>query len=174
VVKSGDKWDEVERREPGAPLVIGAIEQMFLGQYKHSIDEKGRLTIPSRYRDELTSDYLVLTTGFEDSLIALTPELFTIVSNQIRSKPITNPTSRQFRRFFFSNAQELEIDKTGRILLPVFLRETANLKDNAILVGNGEYFELWSPENWDEELDNLNNSDANEQRFSALDLTTLP
>ena len=147
---------------------------MFLSQYEHSIDEKGRLTIPSRYRDELTSDCLVLTTGFENSLIALTPELFTIVSNQIRSKPITDPTSRQFRRFFFSNAQELEIDKTGRILLPTFLRETANLKDNAVLVGNGEYFELWSPENWEKELINLNNSDANEQRFSALDLTTLP
>ena len=147
---------------------------MFLGQYEHSIDEKGRLTIPSRYREELPGDYLVLTTGFEDSLIALTPELFNIVSNQMRSKPITNPTSRQFRRFFFSNAQELEFDKTGRILLPAFLRETANLKDTAILVGNGEYFELWSPENWDAQLAILKNSDANEQRFSSLDLTTLP
>jgi MraZ protein len=159
---------------PGALLVIGEIEQMFLGQYEHSIDEKGRLTIPSRYREELSSGALVLTTGFEESLIALTPELFTIVSNQIRSKPITNPTSRQFRRYFFANAQELEIDKNGRILLPAFLRETANLKENAILVGNGEYFELWSPENWGLQLSILNDSDANEQRFSALDLTTLP
>jgi MraZ protein len=159
---------------PDALLVIGAIEQMFYGQFEHTIDEKGRLTIPSRYREELSSDTLVLTTGFEHSLIVLTPEIFSIVSNQVRSKPITNPTSRQFRRYFFSHAQELEIDKTGRILLPAFLRETANLTDSAVLVGNGDYFELWSPENWQLQSDLLNDSDANEQRFSALDLTTLP
>jgi MraZ protein len=147
---------------------------MFYGQFEHTIDEKGRLTIPSRYREELSSDTLVLTTGFEHSLIVLTPEIFSIVSNQVRSKPITNPTSRQFRRYFFSHAQELEIDKTGRILLPAFLRETANLTDSAVLVGNGDYFELWSPENWQLQSDLLNGSDANEQRFSALDLTTLP
>lgn len=159
---------------PGAPLVLGALEQMFLGQYEHSIDEKGRLTIPSRYREELTDNNLILTTGFDNSLMALTPELFSIVSNQMRSKPITNPTSRQFRRLFFSNAQELEIDKTGRILLPVFLRESANLSENAVLVGNGEYFELWSPERWAVQQDDLKDSETNDRRFSALDLTTLP
>jgi MraZ protein len=147
---------------------------MFLGQFEHSIDEKGRLTIPSRYRDVLDGNSLVLTTGFEHSLFVMSSELFAIFANQVRSKPITNPTSRQFRRFFFSNAQELEIDKMGRILLPAFLRESANLKDSAILAGNGEYFELWSPENWKRMQETLNDSDANEQRFSALDLTTLP
>jgi len=147
---------------------------MFLGQFQHSIDEKGRLIIPSRYREQLTNTTLILTTGFESSLIVLTPDLFDIVANQMRSKPITNATSRQFRRFFFSNAQELEIDKMGRILLPAFLRETANLNDRAVLVGNGEYFELWSPENWGTESTLLKDSDANKQRFSDLDLTTLP
>jgi len=159
---------------PGAPLVLGALEQMFLGQYEHSIDEKGRLTIPSRYREELTDNTLILTTGFDNSLMALTLELFRIVSNQMRSKPITDPTSRQFRRLFFSNAQELEIDKIGRILLPAFLRESANLSENAVLVGNGEYFELWSPERWVEQQDDLKDSETNDKRFSALDLTTLP
>lgn len=147
---------------------------MFLGQYEHSIDEKGRLTIPSRYREEFADNSLVLTTGFEESLIVLTPELFLIFANQVRSKPITNPTSRQFRRVFFANAQEIEIDKTGRILLPAFLRNSAKLNDSAVLVGNGEYFELWSPEKWRAQLEILNDSEADEQRFSALDLTTLP
>ncbi len=147
---------------------------MFLGQYEHSIDEKGRLTIPSRYREELTDNILILTTGFDNSLMALTTELFLIVSNQMRSKPITDSTSRQFRRLFFSNAQELEIDKTGRILLPTFLRKSANLIENAILVGNGEYFELWSPERWVTQQEDLNDSETNDKRFSALDLTTLP
>lgn len=147
---------------------------MFLGQFQHSIDEKGRLIIPSRYREQLPSNTLIVTAGFESSLIVLTPDLFNIVANQMRTKPITNSTSREFRRFFFSNAQEIELDKIGRILLPAFLRETANLKDNAVLAGNGEYFELWSPENWDAESTRLNDSEANEQRFSILDLTTLP
>ncbi len=147
---------------------------MFLGQYEHSIDEKGRLTIPSRYRDELSDEKLILTTGFEHSLLALTPELFMIVSTQMRSKPITDPTSRQFRRFFYSNAQELEIDKAGRILVPAFLREAANLAENAVLVGNGEYFEVWSPELWKLKQEELSDSEANDKRFSALDLITLP
>jgi len=147
---------------------------MFLGQYEHSIDEKGRLTIPSRYRDELSDEKLVLTTGFEHSLLALTPELFKIVSTQIRSKPITDPTSRQFRRYFYSNAQELEIDKAGRILVPAFLRDAANLKENTVLAGNGEYFELWSPELWKAKQEELSDSDANDERFKALDLITLP
>jgi MraZ protein len=158
----------------GAPLILGALEQMFLGQYEHSIDEKGRLTIPSRYREELTDNNLILTTGFDNSLMALPPELFEIVSNQMRSKPITDPNSRQFRRLFFSNAQELEIDKTGRVLLPSFLRDSANLTENAVLVGNGEYFELWSPERWGVQQDNLKDPETNNQRFIALDLTTLP
>ena len=158
----------------GALLVIGAIEQMFLGQFHHSIDEKGRLIIPSRYREQLTDNALIVTAGFESSLIVLTPDLFDIVANQMRAKPITDSTSRKFRRFFFSNAQEIELDKMGRILLPAFLRETANLNDNAVLAGNGEYFELWSPDNWDAESTRLKDSEANEQRFSILDLTTLP
>ena len=147
---------------------------MFLGQYEHSIDEKGRLTIPSSYRDELTEDLLVLTTGFEKSLLALPPELFLIVSNQLRSKPITNPTSRHFRRFFFSNAKELEIDKAGRILVPGFLRIAGTLSESAVLVGNGEYFELWSPELWKNKLEEMSDSDTNDQLFGALDLITLP
>lgn len=147
---------------------------MFLGRYEHSIDEKGRLTIPSRYREVLDGNSLVLTTGFEKSLIVMSSELFAMFANQIRSKPITNPTNREFRRYFFSNAQELEIDKMGRILLPAFLRESANLTDGAILAGNGEYFEVWSPENWSHQQSILKDSDAIEQRFSALDLTTLP
>ena len=146
---------------------------MFLGQYENSIEEKGRLTIPSRYREELADNSLVLTTGFEESLTVLTPELFLIFANQVRSKPITNPTSRQFRRVFFANAQEIEIDKTGRILLPAFLRETANLKGIAVVVGSGEYFELWSPDNWRTQQTSLNDIEANEKRFSALDLKTL-
>ncbi len=159
--------------EPGAPLVIGALEQMFLGQYEHTIDEKGRLTIPAKFREEL-GDGLILTQGFEGSLLALPPDLFEQMSNRVRSMSITDSNSRALRRFIFAAASLIEIDKAGRMLLPSFLRESANLKDNAILVGNGEYFEVWSPEKWQLQTAALSDPEANEKRFSALDLTTLP
>jgi MraZ protein len=146
---------------------------MFLGQYEHTIDEKGRLTIPAKYREDL-GDGLILTQGFEGSLLALPPDLFEQMSNRVRSMSITDSNSRALRRFIFAAASLIEIDKSGRILLPAFLRESANLADNAVLVGNGEYFEVWSPENWQKQIDLLSDPEANEKRFSALDLTTLP
>jgi MraZ protein len=146
---------------------------MFLGQYEHTIDEKGRLTIPAKFREEL-GDGLILTQGFEGSLLALPPDLFEQMSNRVRSMSITDSNSRALRRFIFASASLIEIDKAGRMLLPSFLRDSANLADNAVLVGNGEYFEVWSPEVWQQQCDLLSDPEANEKRFSALDLTTLP
>ena len=146
---------------------------MFLGQFEHTIDEKGRLTIPAKYREELENG-LILTKGFEGSLLALPPELFEQMSNRVRSMSITNSDSRALRRYIFAAASLIDLDKAGRILLPAFLRESANLEDSAILVGNGEYFEVWAPKTWQTQQDNLNDPEANEKRFSTLDLTTLP
>jgi MraZ protein len=97
-----------------------------------------------------------------------------LLAERIRGISILDPNSRRLRRIFFSYAKEIEFDKAGRVLLPAFLRETANLKETAVLVGNGEYFELWSPENWQVQLAVLNDVEANKQRLDALDLFTLP
>jgi MraZ protein len=163
----------VERRkQTGAPLVIGAIEQMFLGQYEHTIDEKGRITIPAKFREELGSAVYV-TQGFDGNLQAFPPDLFQILSSQVRSISYLNADSRKLRRILFSYAEKANFDSAGRILLPAFLRETATLTDVAILVGSGEYFELWSPEKWQAQQIMLNDVEANEERFSPLDLKTL-
>lgn len=146
---------------------------MFLGQYEHNIDEKGRITIPAEFREEL-GDCVVITQGYDGNLQALPLELYDLLAERIRGISILDPDSRRLRRIFFSYAKKIEFDKAGRVLLPAFLRETANLKENAILVGNGEYFELWSPENWQVQQTSLNDVEANEQRFKPLDLTTLP
>jgi len=157
-------------------LHIGAIEQtieqMFLGRYEHTIDDKGRITIPAKFREGL-GKFVYITQGFDGNLQAFPTDLFEAMSNRVRAVGYLDPNSRILRRILFSNAEMTRFDSAGRILLPAFLRETADLKDVAILVGNGEYFEIWSPENWQEQQISLNDIEANEQRFSALDLKTL-
>ena len=145
---------------------------MFLGRYEHTIDEKGRITIPSEYR-EVLGDTVYVTQGFDGNLQAFPTELFGKLSDQVRSISFLSSNSRLLRRLLFSNAKQINFDNAGRILLPAFLRETANLEETALVIGMGEYFELWTPERWQAQQVSLNDVDANEQRFSALDLTTL-
>ena len=145
---------------------------MFLGRYEHNIDEKGRITIPSKFREEL-GESVYITQGFDGNLQAFPSDLFELMSSKVRSISYLDPNSRRLRRILFSNAEKAKFDNAGRVLLPAFLRETANLKEIAIVVGSGEYFELWSPENWEAQQTSLNDIEANEQRFNALDLITL-
>jgi MraZ protein len=145
---------------------------MFFGRYEHSIDEKGRITIPSEYR-EVLGDSVYITQGFDGNLQAFHTQAFEKLSDQIRSIGFLSSNSRLLRRLLFSNAKQISFDNAGRILLPAFLRETANLETVALVVGMGEYFELWTPERWQAQQDSLNDVEANEERFSALDLTTL-
>lgn len=146
---------------------------MFMGHYEHTIDEKGRITIPSKFRDELGYS-VVVTMGFDGNLLAFPHDLFELLANRVRGMSLTSSSGRLLRRLLFSASEELEFDKAGRILLPAHLRGTANLKDTAVLVGSGEYFELWSPENWLPQEEMLSDVEANEQRLETLDLSTLP
>ncbi len=146
---------------------------MFLGQYEHTIDEKGRITIPSEYRDVL-GDLVYLTRGFDGNLVAFPSELFNMLSTRIETINFLDMNSRILRRLIFSNAKGLKFDNAGRILIPAFLRNAANLNDIAIIAGNSEYFEIWSPENWQSQELTYSDIQANEKRFSALDLSTLP
>ena len=145
---------------------------MFLGRYEHTIDDKGRITIPAKFREGL-GEYVYITQGFDGNLQAFPTDLFEAMSKKVRSVGYLDPNSRILRRILFSSAEKTKFDSAGRILLPAFLRETANLNEVAIVVGSGEYFEIWSPENWQKQQISLNDIEANEQRFSALDLTTL-
>jgi MraZ protein len=143
---------------------------MFLGQYEHSIDDKGRVTIPARYR-ELLVDGAYITQGFDQNLIVLTPLTFDQISKRVNQMNIADPLARQLRRLIFSNADHVETDKLGRILIPSFLRESAQLNTNAVVVGVGIHFEIWSPDLWKKQSEMLQNPDSNLQRFSVLDLT---
>lgn len=143
---------------------------MFLGQYGHNIDEKGRLTIPARFREQLEAGGAYITRGFEDNLIVFTASRFDQISERINAMSLTDLAARQLKRLIFANAVGVEFDKSGRILIPQFLREPANLTTNAVVVGQGTYFEIWSPESWEKQNALLQDSEANAQRFAALDL----
>jgi MraZ protein len=145
---------------------------MFLGQYHHNLDDKGRLTIPSRFRDLLIAEGAFVMQGFDQNLMVLTSSTFEAISRRVNGMSMTDPTARLLRRLIFSTADRTEIDKAGRILLPQFLRQAAGLDGEAVIVGVGEYFEIWSPANWNTQMDQLQDVQANAQRFVALDLTS--
>ena len=143
---------------------------MFLGQYEHSIDDKGRLTIPARYRDLLV-DGAVITQGFDPNLIVLSPASFQILIDRVSETSITDPTARDLRRLLFGHADQIDIDRVGRMLIPSFLRDSAELKTNVTILGMGKYFEIWPTDIWDAHSKATLNSEANSQRFTAFELS---
>lgn len=143
---------------------------MFLGQYHHNLDEKGRLTIPAKFRDPLTNGAF-LTQGFDRNLRLLTQADFETMAAQINRLSMTDPAIRQLRRLIFATASEVHLDRIGRTLVPQFLREFAGLENEVIIVGVGEAIEIWSPDAWSEQENLLMDADANAQRFSELDLS---
>jgi MraZ protein len=144
---------------------------MFLGQYRHSIDDKGRLTVPARYRELLDAGAIV-TQGFERNLMVLTEAGFAAMTAQVTRKSVTDPTARDLRRLLFASADRVAPDTNGRILIPAFLRQQNGLEGEAVLVGVGDFFEIWTPEAWDQRFTILQDTEANEQRFIGLDLST--
>ena len=143
---------------------------MFLGQYRHTIDKKGRLTVPARFRD-LLDEGAIITQGFERNLMVLTDSAFSSMTNKVNQQSLTDPTARDLRRLLFSSADQVTPDGNGRILIPSFLREANDLGGEAVLVGVGDYFEIWTPREWDQRMAILRDTEANAQRFIGLDLT---
>jgi MraZ protein len=145
----GTKWDKVERRSlPGVLPLSDRLEQMFLSQFTHNLDDKGRLTIPSDYRDALQADGGFVMQGFDQNLMVLPSPVFDAVSRRVNALSMTDPNARFLRRLLFSSAAKLEMDRAGRILIPQFLRQQAGLINEVKIIGNGNYFELWSPDSW--------------------------
>lgn len=144
---------------------------MFLGQYQHNVDSKGRLTIPARYRD-LLDDGAYVTQGFDRNLMVMTVPAFEALSQRVKGMSITDSRARLLRRLLFSNGERVDVDKAGRILIPQFLRQAADLDGEATVVGVGDYFEIWSPGHWSEQAGRLQDADANSDLFSMFDISS--
>ena len=120
---------------------------MFLGESRHSLDPKGRLTIPARFRANLGS-VIYATKGLERCIFIYTTEEWKKLEEKISALPFTKGDVRAFTRIFFSGASELEIDKQGRVLLPASLIEYASIDKEIMIMGVGARIELWSSEHW--------------------------
>ncbi len=146
---------------------------MFLGEYRHSLDKKDRLTVPARYR-ELMDEGAYILRGFDRNLMVLTIKAFEAISHRLDQMSVTDPLARSLRRLIIGSASRLEIDKVGRILIPEFLCQKAGLSSEreAVVVGQGSYFEIWSSDEWAQQQQALDEAEANTERFKVLDLST--
>jgi MraZ protein len=144
---------------------------MFLGQYQHNLDDKGRLMIPARYRDLLAAGAFI-TQGFDRCLMVMTDAYFQDVYVRINSMNMADPTARLLKRLILSNAYPVDVDKVGRILVPLNLREFLGVANGELVVaGQGEYFEVWTPAEWRAQMEKVQDVEANEQRFATLDFS---
>ena len=143
---------------------------MFLGQFQHNLDDKGRLMIPARFRELLAAGAFI-TQGFDKCLIVMTDVYFKQVYDRISAMNLADPMARLLRRLILSNAYPVEADKVGRILVPQNLRQVITLESEAIVAGQGEYFEVWTPAAWNEQMAQLQDLETNDQRFAMLDLS---
>ena len=144
---------------------------MFLGQFQHNLDDKGRLMIPARFR-ELLEGGAYITQGFDKCLMVMTEAYFKQVYERIEAMNLADPTARMLRRLILSNAYPVEGDRIGRILMPQNLRAFLGIENGELIVaGQGEYFEIWTPALWSEQMTQLQDVEANNARFSTLDLS---
>ena len=124
---------------------------MFMGEYNHTIDAKGRLIVPAKFR-EILGDNFIVTKGLDGCLFVYPNDEWTRFEEKLKSLPLTNKNARQFTRFLLAGAAACEVDKQGRILLPQVLREFASLEKDVVLVGVASRIEIWSRERWDESM----------------------
>jgi len=131
--ESGEKWGP----------------EMFIGEYKHSIDEKGRLALPAKFRGKL-SDGVVITKGLENALVIYTKDEWEKIASDIAKMPYTQGNARAFSRMTLSGANDCKLDRQGRINIPQNLRDFAHLKANAVVVGVYSRIEVWDTKEWEE------------------------
>lgn len=132
---------------------------MFIGEYQHTIDNKNRVIIPSKYRDGLGQVFM-LTKGLDHCLSIYPYSEWTIFEQKLKNLPLTNQNARRFTRFFLSGAVECKIDKQGRILLTPALKDYAGVEKDVYFIGMGDRIEIWSSAEW--EKYNEDDFDANE------------
>ena len=120
---------------------------MFMGEYNHTVDVKGRLIVPSRFREQLGEEF-VITKGLDGCLFVYDNTEWKALEEKLHALPLTNANARKVTRFFLAGATACEVDKQGRILLPAVLREFAGIEKEAVLVGVGSRIEIWSKDTW--------------------------
>ena len=122
---------------------------MFIGEYHHTIDEKGRIIIPAKFREELGNNFII-TRGIENCLFVYSKENWAKITDKLSSLPFTKKDARIFNRFFMSGATDVELDKQGRVNVSSPLINYANLIKDCVIIGTGDRLEIFSQESWDD------------------------
>jgi len=134
---------------------------MFIGQYSYSLDTKGRVVIPPKYREELGEEF-VISRGMDGCLRIYTKESWDEFTVKLNSLPQTSKDARNLKRFFLAGASALETDKQGRVLIPQVLREFASLEKDVVIIGVSDYVEIW-------DVDKYNDiSDIGEEKLDEI------
>lgn len=141
---------------------------MFLGQFDHVLDEKNRLTLPARYRSELERGVFI-TRGLDKCLIAFTMDDFQKLADKIKDLQLTNETARLFSRVMFSNAIDAVPDRQGRVRIPDYLLQYADIDTEVKVAGVNQWFEIWNRQRWNEQQAQTDeNPDEVSKLFSTL------
>ena len=140
---------------------------MFIGEYHHTIDEKGRIIIPAKFRDSLGKEFII-TRGIENCLFVYSLQNWANITDKLSSLPFTKKDARVFNRFFMSGATNVELDKQGRVNISQPLIDYANLTKDCVIIGTGDRLEVWSQESWNSFIDSTkdNMSDIAENLFN--------
>ena len=147
---------------------MGELEQMFLGEYQYTIDDKGRLTIPAKFRRPLLNG-LVITRGLDRNLAIYPLDEWAKLVERIERLPYSDPEARRLRRLIFSGASDVEPDRQGRVNIPTYLLEYGMISKEAVVAGMNAYIELWSPEQWQSVRKALEDED-NASRWASLEI----
>ncbi len=140
---------------------------MFLGEFVHTIDDKGRLVIPAKFRNALASG-LVITRGMDRCLVIYPMDTWQAYRERISALPTTDLSARDLRRLVFGSAADITPDSQGRFVIPPSLREYAGLDGQVVIVGCDTYIELWHPEEWAKVQSRMTQNDENAARWAAL------
>jgi len=122
--------------------------KLFLGEYDHALDDRGRVTLPRKIRQEIEEREVILAKGFDPCIFGFDREAWEKEAAKQLEAPVTDARARNLRRYLFAGAEKVEVDKLGRILLPALLKEYAGVTKDVKIVGAGDHFELWEPIKW--------------------------
>ncbi len=129
--------------------------KLFLGEYDHALDDRGRVTLPRKIRQEIEDREVVLAKGFDPCMFGFDKGSWEREAAKHLEAPVTDEKARNVRRYLFAGAQKVEVDKLGRILLPAQLKEYASIAREVVIIGAGDHFEIWDQAKWKEHAASL-------------------
>jgi MraZ protein len=147
--------------------MIGGETSVFIGEYEHSVDAKGRVIMPAKLREDIGEKF-ILTKGLDGCLFAYSQTEWQNFEEKLKTLPLTNKNARDFVRFFLSGAIECEIDKQGRFLIPGNLREYGKLDKEIVILGVGTRIEIWDKNIWKNDSENISADEIAENMDTYL------